>query len=42
MWDTTRPVEIRLVQGKNVLKFSRGHEGLMGVTIRDFTLTALR
>jgi hypothetical protein len=42
MWDTTKPVEIRLVRGKNVLKFSRRHDGLKGVTIRDFTLTALR
>ncbi|MCF7958559.1 MAG: hypothetical protein K9M57_08950 [Phycisphaerae bacterium] len=38
MWDKTQPVEITLARGKNVLTFSREHEGLKGVTIRDFTL----
>jgi len=38
MWDTTQPVEISLVKGKNVLRFSR--EGATkGLTIKDFTLT---
>jgi len=40
MWDKTKPVEISLVKGKNVLTFSRrGGENLIrGLTIRDFTL----
>jgi len=38
MWDKTQPVEITLVEGKNVLTFSREHEGLKGLTIKDFTL----
>jgi len=38
MWDKTQPVEIALARGKNVLTFSRDHEGLKGLTIRDFTL----
>jgi hypothetical protein len=39
MWDKAQPVEITLAKGKNVLTFSREqHEGLKGVTIRDFTL----
>jgi hypothetical protein len=38
MWDTTEPVEVALVMGKNVLKFSRAHKGLKGLTIKDFTL----
>ena len=42
MWDKTQPVEITLTEGKNVLKFSRQHEGLKGVTIRDFTLEAVK
>jgi hypothetical protein len=37
-WDITQPVEITLAKGKNVLTFSREHEGLKGVTIKDFTL----
>jgi len=40
MWDTTAPVEIELVEGQNVLRFSR--EGsTKGVTIKDFTLTSI-
>jgi hypothetical protein len=39
MWDTTKPVEITLVKGKNVLTFSRAHQGLKGLTIKNFTLT---
>lgn len=42
MWEETQAVEITLANGKNVLKFSRQHEGLKGVTIRDFTLTPVR
>lgn len=38
MWDTTEPVEIELNKGENVLTFSRNHEGLKGITIRDFKL----
>jgi len=41
-WDTTQPVEITLAQGENVLRFSRDHEGLKGLTIRDFTLTPVK
>lgn len=41
MWDTTQPVEITLVKGKNVLRFSR--EGATkGLTIKDFTLTPVK
>ncbi len=42
MWDETEPVEVALVEGRNVLRFSRQHEGLKGVTIREFTLTPAR
>jgi len=42
MWDKTQPVEVSLSKGKNVLRFSREHEGLKGVTIRDFTLRPVR
>jgi hypothetical protein len=42
MWDTTEPVEIALAKGKNVLTFSRNHEGLKGMTVKDFTLTPVR
>jgi len=38
MWDRTQPVEITLAKGRNVLTFSREHEGLKGLTIKDFTL----
>jgi hypothetical protein len=38
LWDKTQPVEITLSKGKNVLTFSRDHEWLKGVTIKDFTL----
>ena len=41
MWDKTEPVEVALVKGKNVLTFSRQHEGLKGVTIKDFSLTPI-
>jgi len=39
MWDTTAPVEIALKKGKNILTFTRDHENLKGISIRDFTLT---
>jgi hypothetical protein len=42
MWDKTQPVEITLAKGKNVLTFSREHEGLKGVTIREFTLEPVK
>ncbi len=41
MWDTTKPVEIELVKGTNVLRFTREGEA-KGVTIKDFTLTPIR
>jgi len=41
MWGETRPIELFLVKGTNTLVFSRDHERLKGVTIRDFTLTPL-
>ena len=41
MWDKTVPVEVALVKGRNVLRFSREHENLKGVTIRGFTLKPL-
>jgi len=40
MWDKTAPVEIALVKGRNVLRFSR--EGAVkGLTIKEFTLKPL-
>lgn len=42
MWDKLPPTEITLVQGKNVLKFSRPDEGIKGLTIKDFTLTPVK
>ncbi len=41
MWDTTAPVEVALVAGKNVLSFSRGDK-VKGLTIKDFTLTPVK
>jgi hypothetical protein len=38
MWGTAEPVEINLVKGRNVLKFSRPG-ATAGVTIKEFTLT---
>jgi hypothetical protein len=38
MWDKTPAVEVSLVQGKNVLRFSRT-EPVKGLSIKDFTLT---
>ncbi|MHC4199584.1 MAG: carbohydrate-binding protein, partial [Planctomycetota bacterium] len=41
MWDRTQPVEVTLVKGRNVLRFSR--EGsVKGVTIKDFTLKPMK
>ena len=37
MWDKTKPVEVKLAKGENVLTFT--HQGGKGVSIRDFTLT---
>ncbi len=39
MWDKTKPVVIQLRKGKNVLSFSRKHDKISGVTIKDFTMT---
>jgi hypothetical protein len=40
-WDKTPPVEIQLVKGSNVLRFSRP-EPVKGMTIKDFTLTPVK
>jgi hypothetical protein len=43
MWEETEPVEINLVEGKNVLRFSHKSDGYeKGVTIKDFTLTPVK
>ena len=41
MWDKTPPVEVSLVKGRNVLRFSRT-EPVKGLTIKDFTLTPVK
>jgi len=41
MWDRTAPVEVSLVKGRNVLRFSR-NEPVKGLTIKDFTLTPVK
>jgi len=41
MWDKTQPVEVSLVKGQNVLRFSR-NEPVKGLTIKDFTLRPVR
>ena len=41
MWQQTQPVEISLVNGKNVLHFTL-QDGSRGVTIKDITLTPVR
>jgi hypothetical protein len=41
-WDKTPPVEISLVKGRNVLRFSRGGENIKGLTIKDFALTPVK
>ncbi len=40
-WNQTMPVEISLVKGKNVLRFSRP-EPVKGLTIKDFMLTPVK
>jgi len=41
MWESSEPVEIELVKGANVLRFTR--EGnVKGVSIREFTLTPVK
>jgi hypothetical protein len=40
-WGTTEPVQVSLVKGMNVLKFSRSEAG-KGTTIKDLTLTPLK
>jgi hypothetical protein len=43
MWAKTEPVEVTLVKGRNVLRFSHRSDGYeKGVTIRDFTLTPVK
>lgn len=42
MWDKTAPVELALVKGRNVLRFSREGENIKGLTIKEFTLTPLK
>jgi hypothetical protein len=41
MWDKTPPVEVSLVKGPNVLRFSR-KDPVKGLTIKDFTLTPVK
>jgi len=41
MWETTSPVEVTLTAGQNVLTFSREHENLKGLSIKEFKLTPL-
>ena len=40
-WDKTPPVEVALVKGKNVLRFTR-NEPVKGLAIKDFTLTPVK
>jgi len=40
LWQPTQPVQISLVKGRNVLNFAV-QDGSRGVTIKDFTLTAV-
>jgi hypothetical protein len=41
MWDKTQPVEVSLVKGRNVLRFSR-NDPVKGLTIKDFTLRLVK
>jgi hypothetical protein len=41
MWDKTQPVEVSLVNGRNVLRFSR-NEPVKGLTIKDFMLRPVK
>jgi hypothetical protein len=38
-WETTQPVEVTLVQGKNMLNFSKPERGF---TLKDITLTLVK
>jgi len=40
-WGQTPPVELTLVKGKNVLRFTR-NEPVKGLTIKDLTLTRVK
>jgi hypothetical protein len=40
-WDKTQPVEVSLVKGRNVLRFSR-NDPVKGLTIKDFTLKPVK
>ena len=40
-WDQTLPVEVSLVKGKNVLRFTR-NDSVKGLTIKDFTLKPVK
>jgi hypothetical protein len=42
MWDKTPAVEVTLVKGQNVLRFSRGGENIKGLTIKDITLSPVK
>jgi hypothetical protein len=41
MWDKTQPVEVSLLKGRNVLRFSR-NDPVKGLTIKDFTLKPVK
>ncbi|MCF7673912.1 MAG: hypothetical protein K9M97_01105 [Akkermansiaceae bacterium] len=41
-WEQTQAVEVSLVKGRNVLRFSRGGENIKGMTIKDFTLKPVK
>ena len=41
MWNTTQPVEVSLVKGRNVLRFSRT-EPVKGLTIKEFVLRPVK
>ena len=41
MWDKTQPVEVSLVKGQNVLRFSRT-DPVKGLTIKEFTLSPVK
>jgi hypothetical protein len=40
-WQPTRPLEVTLVKGANVLHFAL-QDGSRGVTLKDFTLTPVK
>jgi len=40
-WGNTKPVEVSLVKGRNVLRFSR-NDPVKGLTIKDFTLRPVK